>query len=134
MELIEEKDQELEKLKRQQRAEALEQAAAKSQWENDLHRFFESAVVKIAQASDQLEALLQRAEDDVLAARFGAAQFLVDCMLQQKILNADEWVRLQLSTSPGDKAPPSSDPIEDPVADLSSNGRFLYDMIQQVTN
>ncbi|KAJ8524239.1 hypothetical protein ON010_g16879 [Phytophthora cinnamomi] len=94
MELIEEKDQELEKLKRQQRAEALEQAAAKSQWENDLHRFFESAVVKcdeqIAQASDQLEALLQRAEDDVLAARFGAAQFLVDCMLQQKILNADD--------------------------------------------
>ncbi|EGZ05694.1 hypothetical protein PHYSODRAFT_532776 [Phytophthora sojae] len=124
MEVIEEKDQELEKLKRQQRAEVLEKvcycnrmflpcrsitwtgltraltcikAAAKTQWEKDLHSFFEIAIVKvkrafvlptepsakyscqqcdeqIAQASDQLEGLLQSAEDDVLVARFGAAQ------------------------------------------------------------
>ncbi|KAE9194852.1 hypothetical protein PF004_g20603 [Phytophthora fragariae] len=98
MELIEEKDQELEKIKRQQRAEILDKAAAKMRWEKDLHSFFESAVVKcdeqIAEASDQLEGLLQRAEDDVLAARFGAAQFLVHCILQQKIFNANEYIPL----------------------------------------
>ncbi|KAE9108521.1 hypothetical protein PF006_g20860 [Phytophthora fragariae] len=138
MELIEEKDQELEKIKRQQRAEILDKAAAKMRWEKDLHSFFESAVVKcdeqIAEASDQLEGLLQRAEDDVLAARFGAAQFLVHCILQQKIFNANEYIRLheaQLSKLPRGPSPPSLDPTDDLVSKLSSNGRFLYDMIQQ---
>ncbi|KAE8980844.1 hypothetical protein PR002_g23995 [Phytophthora rubi] len=132
MELIEEKDQELEKIKQQQRAETLDKAAAKIQWEKDLHSFFERAVVKcdeqIAEASDQLEGLLQRAEDDVLAARFGAAQ---------KIFNANENIRLheaQLSRLPSGTSPPSPDPTDDPLSDLSSNGRFLYDMIQQVKN
>ncbi|KAI9995164.1 hypothetical protein PInf_012211 [Phytophthora infestans] len=99
---IEKKDRELEQLKRQQRAEALEKTAAKKKMETDLHKFFESAIVKvsanlspanvstcniiepclasqqcddrIAQASDQLEKLLPNAENDVLGARFSAAQ------------------------------------------------------------
>ncbi|KAE8884086.1 hypothetical protein PF003_g31819 [Phytophthora fragariae] len=129
MELIEEKDQELEKIKRQQRAEILDKAAAKMRWEKDLHSFFESAVVKIAEASDQLEGLLQRAEDDVLAARFGAAQFLVHCILQQKIFNANEYIRLheaQLSKLPRGPSPPSLDPTDDLVSKLSSNGRVSH--------
>lgn len=56
-------------------------------------------------------------------------------MLQQKIHNANEYIRFQeahLIVLSSDKAPgPLSS--EDPTPELSSNGRFLYDMIQQVT-
>ncbi|KAG7392612.1 hypothetical protein PHYPSEUDO_015000 [Phytophthora pseudosyringae] len=142
MVMIEEKDKELEQVKRQQRAEALEKAAAKTKREQDLHSFFKSAIVKcdeqIAQASDRFEDILQSADDDIIGARFGAAQFLVDSILQQKIHNTNECIRLQetkLSTLSDAKAPTplhSEDPAPDPVSELSSNGRFLYDMIQQV--
>ncbi|KAL4151630.1 hypothetical protein PRNP1_008572 [Phytophthora ramorum] len=78
MVMIEEKDQELKKLKQQKRAKAFEKTAAKTKWEQILQSVLESAIVKcdeqIAQTSDQLEELLRSAEDDVLAARFGAAQ------------------------------------------------------------
>ncbi|KAH7479642.1 uncharacterized protein KRP23_6430 [Phytophthora ramorum] len=137
MVMIEEKDQELKKLKQQKRAKAFEKTAAKTKWEQILQSVLESAIVKcdeqIAQTSDQLEELLRSAEDDVLAARFGAAQFLVDSILQQKIHNATEWIRLQevhIAAPSSGKSPASKDPSPD-LSDLSSNGRFLYDMIQQ---
>ncbi|KAF4148815.1 hypothetical protein GN958_ATG02013 [Phytophthora infestans] len=129
---IEKKDRELEQLKRQQRAEALEKTAAKKKMETDLHKFFESAIVKcddrIAQASDQLEELLRNAENNVLGARFSAAHFLVDSILQQKIHIANESTRFQEAVQPYVKYSPA----DDPMSELSSNGRFLYDMIQQV--
>ncbi|KAL4169414.1 hypothetical protein KRP22_010334 [Phytophthora ramorum] len=137
MVMIEEKDQELKKLKQQKRAKAFEKTAAKTKWEQILQSVLESAIVKcdeqIAQTSDQLEELLRSAEDDVLAARFGAAQFLIDSILQQKIHNATEWIRLQevhIAAPSSGKSPASKDPSPD-LSDLSSNGRFLYDMIQQ---
>ncbi|OWY99158.1 hypothetical protein PHMEG_00029894 [Phytophthora megakarya] len=78
MVMVEERDRELEHLKRQQRAEALEKAAIKTKWEQNLHKFLEGAIMKcddqITQASDQLEELLQHAEDDIASARFGAAR------------------------------------------------------------
>lgn len=54
-------------------------------------------------------------------------------MLQQKIHNANEYIRLQetvLSLKPDAKKP--EDPDHDYVSQLSSNGRFLYEMLQQV--
>lgn len=53
-------------------------------------------------------------------------------MLQQKIHNANECIRLQAVQLSDNKTPGTLDPTEDPVSELSSNGRFLYDMIQQV--
>ncbi|KAG3121194.1 hypothetical protein PI124_g669 [Phytophthora idaei] len=133
---IEEKDRELAQLKQQQRAETLEKGVAKRKCEQELRKFFECAIGKcdeqIAQAGDQLEKLLQRAEGDVLGARFGAAQFLVDSILQQKIQNANESTRLQEAVQACIKHPTAlENPAHDPVSDLSSNVRFLYDMIQQ---
>jgi hypothetical protein len=53
-------------------------------------------------------------------------------MLQQKIQNANERVHLQLASLSSGKSSPFEDPTDDPIAELSSSGRFLYDMIQQV--
>ncbi|KAL3666740.1 hypothetical protein V7S43_008363 [Phytophthora oleae] len=138
MVVIEGKNQELKQLQREQRTQALQKAAARKKWEQDLHSYFEGAVAKcdeqIAQASDQLESLLQNAESDILGARFGAAQFLVDLMLQQKIRNANEYIRLQEAALAfkADSEELPEDPAHNQVLELSSNGRFLYDMIQQV--
>ncbi|KAF1782266.1 Ribosomal L28e/Mak16 [Phytophthora cactorum] len=135
---IEEKDRELAQLKRQQRAETLEKGVAKRKCEQELRKFFECAIGKcdeqIAQAGDQLEKLLQSAEGDVLGARFGAAQ--VDGLAgNQKIQNANESTRLQEAVQACIKHPTAlENPAHDPVSDLSSNVRFLYDMIQQVYN
>ncbi|KAK1947784.1 60S ribosomal protein L28-1 [Phytophthora citrophthora] len=142
MTMIEKKNQELEKLQRQQRALDLQKVAARKKREHVLRSYFESAVVKcdeqIAQASDQLENLLQSAESDILGARFGAAQlisivchqFLVDSILQQKLHNANEYIHLQETVFPFKFN--SEDPVHDCVSELSSNDRFLYDMLQQV--
>lgn len=119
MALVEEKDRELEELREQQRANTLKQAEASAQREREL---LESVIVQcddqIADASKQLEGLLQTAEDDILAARFGAAQFLVNAMLQQKLHHANERVGLQ-------------SPTTEDSANVSPNVRFLLDMIQQ---
>ncbi|POM79100.1 Hypothetical protein PHPALM_3293 [Phytophthora palmivora] len=77
MEIIEEKDRELDNLKRQQRAEALEKvdSGVIYKFQHDLpNNSLSLCDEQIARASDHLEALLQNAEDDILGARFGAAQ------------------------------------------------------------
>ncbi|ETI38315.1 hypothetical protein F441_15749 [Phytophthora nicotianae CJ01A1] len=136
---IEEKDREVEQLERQQRADNLGKTAAKRKWEQELRKFFEGATIKcdeeIAQTSEQLEKLLQSAENDVLGARFGAAQFLVDSILQQKIRNANESTRFQEAVRPYIKHASAHEKFaHDPISGLSSNVHYLYDMLQQVNN
>ncbi|GMF12824.1 unnamed protein product [Phytophthora lilii] len=60
--------------------------------------------------------------------------FLVDSVLQQKIHNTNEHIHLQQAhaTSLSNRNAPSNNPAEDPISNLSSNARFLYDLIQQL--
>lgn len=125
---------------RVKKAQAAARMTSKASWDQSVTKLLERSIAeadeRIGVVGSHLERLLQMLDADANAARMQAATLLIEMMLEQKVVQANERVREQEDFLSVMATTASVDLWKQPQkgewqSSLSKNARYLSDLLQQ---